>query len=86
MSIIVKLYIFFIIFKLRCQNFLSFGCFVELILKFDWFLIEQWQKSYAKLEGKRDALRQGVQILKDQIDRLQSENAELHKGSVFFNF
>lgn len=33
------------------------------------------------MEEKRSALRQGVEILKGQIDRLQLENGKLKKGS-----
>lgn len=40
----------------------------------------QWKTRYSKLEEKRKALRQGVEILKGQVDRLQLENVDLKKA------
>ncbi|GAB4858200.1 hypothetical protein Ancab_009597 [Ancistrocladus abbreviatus] len=39
-----------------------------------------WRTRYVKLEEKRNALRQGVQILQGQIERLQAENLSLKKA------
>ncbi|XP_021725756.1 nucleoprotein TPR-like isoform X2 [Chenopodium quinoa] len=40
----------------------------------------KWVKAYKKLEGKRNALRNGVEILQKQIDLLQQDNASLKKA------
>lgn len=39
-----------------------------------------WKKSYTDMCGKRNALRQGVGILRGQIDRLQQDNLNLKKA------
>ncbi|KAL2921527.1 Keratin type II cytoskeletal 7, partial [Bienertia sinuspersici] len=39
----------------------------------------KWKTKLTKTEGKRQALRQGLDILKGQIDRLQLENANFKK-------
>ena len=34
----------------------------------------QWKNKYSKLEEKRNALRQAVKLLEQQIDKIQSES------------
>ncbi|KAF5742411.1 hypothetical protein HS088_TW09G00459 [Tripterygium wilfordii] len=39
-----------------------------------------WKRRYSKLEEKRNALRQAVNLLNKQIDKIQTENLNLKKG------
>lgn len=52
---------------------------------YNFCLIEQWVTAYKKVDDKRVALRKGVGILQEQIDRLQLDNANLKKGTFMFN-
>lgn len=41
----------------------------------------QLKKKFLKLEASRNALRQAVHILEQQVDKLEGENANLRKGT-----
>lgn len=42
----------------------------------------QLKEKYAKLEEKRNALRQAVKLLEQQIDKIQTENLNLKQGNI----
>lgn len=47
---------------------------------YKYFGFRQWKDKCSKLEVGRKHLRQAVQILNEQIDKIQGENAALKKG------
>lgn len=61
-------------------SFFFFGYFVSI--GYDWrflvssvriWLLFQWKNKYSKLEEKRNALRQAVKLLEQQIDKIQAQ-------------
>lgn len=59
-----------------------FGALLSAFLILLWLLWVQWKNEYIKLDEKRNALRQAIKFLEQQITKIQAEKLNLQKGRI----